>query len=227
MRSPKQIRLETAVHESGHAVAGFLSGRRIDHVRVKSEDELKKMEEEVLSNPGTIRDADRSGHVVFEPHYVNSLGEAIEEIVIYYAGEETTQMAWVAGFVTDEEIGGTPFTLEELEADVDLLMANGQTPPERAKALYGTESSPGDYRHADELAEAWTSDPMEKYALLGFCHARTRNLVQSELFRRMAVSFVPTIEEKGEVPGELAHHLLHRAHVVFELQEGGRKEEAT
>lgn len=210
MRNPKQIRLEVAFHEAGHAVTGFLSGRRIERVGVWSEEQL--------SDSQAVTDTDHIGRVVFQDFDPTSLSEAVDDIVMYYAGDAAARMAWASGIVTDEQIGVTTvITTEDLSVD-ELLASNGRTPVESAVA-YGMYRMPSkdDAALAADMAKEWTSDPLELAALLGFCQRRTANLAATEQFQIMVGYLAVQLEEKGEMGGDLVHHLLDRQRAVQRL----------
>jgi len=209
MRSPKQIRLETCFHESGHAVAAHLLGRRIRSASVWSE--------EALSVPEVVVDADAIGRVVLENRPPRSLEEAIADIVGCFAGEAASHIAWALGIVTDEQVGAKEIPIEELSADELLIVGSGQSPAQAAAArAYYRMPADGDQADAREIAKVWTSDPLEAAALIGFCQRRTANFAATDRFQAATNMLAGFLEEQGEMTGELIHHLLEREDEIHE-----------
>jgi hypothetical protein len=201
-RTPAQIRLEGATHEAGHAVAMFLLGQEIDHLE--------------LMRPFELRSDGLAGCVQSMPHEVTTIGDAIDELVVYLAGEAAFRVAWANGVLGNAEIGGI-----EAEAPVALLLAmpNGSSMADRAahQGWYERDDHP-DERNAAALAAHFTTGALETDLLLKFARARTSAMVGTERFQALCADLARVLLKRSPLPGADAVAVLGRADRVHEIR---------
>lgn len=199
MRTPAQIRLEAAWHEASHAVAMYLQGQEIDHLE--------------LMRPDEIREDGLAGLVQGAPCPITTIGDAVDSIVELLAGEGGFRIAWAAGMLGNEEVGG-----EEIEPPVELLaaMPNGHAARATELGWYERDDHP-DEKTAKLLAKHFTSGPLEAELLLKFARARTTGMVETPRFQALAGDLARVLLKRSPLPGEDAVAVLQRADRLYEI----------
>jgi len=167
MRTPRQVRFEAAYHEAGHACPFYWHGHPVESIHLMTPEEAQTREQ-----------GDEAGCCILPARSPENVCEAQERVVELLAGEAGVRIAWAMHLLSNDEIGGIEvpsqdFTLEELAAS-----PNGATPQQGSahRGWYERSDHP-DEVNAAELARAFSSDPLEAAALMGYCKARTTALV--------------------------------------------------
>jgi hypothetical protein len=137
-----------------------------------------------LVQPDEVRsDGDRAGCVVGSTEAIRDVCEAQREAVILLSGEAAFRVAWASGALSDEQIGGARRELSDGEA---LVAAKADTPAQRATLLgWYSRAEHSDERHVREIAEWFSSSPLEAAALTNYLQLRTTAFVQTERFQRL------------------------------------------
>lgn len=210
MRSPTQIRTETVWHEAAHAAAGYLLGYEISRITVAPEEAQRDL----------VEDIDAVGSVYFADREIVTLADAINEIVIYLAGEAGTAVSWALGVITDQQIGGMVIPDSELTIEAALAGANGRTPAQQGAsfAFYRADAD-HDMTSARAIAEAWTRDGLEAELLLSFCRMRTANIVNTERFQRLQNSLAVKLMDTDEIHGAWASRQCYIADFATDYAE--------
>lgn len=202
VRTPKQIRLEAAHHEAGHAVSMYLHNVEIDHLE--------------LMRPNEIREDGLAGCVQSMPHSISTIGDCVDGLVEYLAGEAAFRIAWAGGAFGDEEVGG-----ERVEHPVELLLAmpNGSTRADRAahEGWYERADHP-DERNAATLAAHITSGVLETELLLKFARARTSAMAATERFQVLCGALARALFKRSRLSGADAVAVLERADRLHEIR---------
>jgi hypothetical protein len=80
--------LEAAYHEAGHGVAMWLQETEIDHLE--------------LMRPDELRQDGLAGCVQAVPSPIATIGDAVDAVVEYLAGEAAFRIAWANGVLANE-----------------------------------------------------------------------------------------------------------------------------
>jgi hypothetical protein len=208
VRSSAQIRLEASFHEGGHATAMWLLGVRIDHLE--------------LMRPDEVRADGLAGCVQQLPTSIDTIGAAIDQIVIYFAGESAFRTAWAAGTVSDDDIGGGQ---HDTPIEVMLASPNGASPG-IAASFEGWLERPNqpDEVNARSLAEhkRFTSSLFEAELLLKFARARTASMVDTPRFLSICGDLAGVLREHAPLEGADAEARMGRTAYVYDIGQRAR-----
>jgi hypothetical protein len=203
-----------AWHEAGHAVAAYLLGLRIERIWIASPAELE-----------AIEPAGASGHVELEQRPIVDLGDALNHMLVYLAGEAAVRGAWALGLLDEIEFGFTepapePETLAE---QVDELLARRGGSPTAATASYGylSPAAESDLAAVREISAEWAFSSLEAASMQNLAEHRVAEWVGQPRFQALLGTLGPALL-KGSMSGELADHLLGRADEIHgaEAREG-------
>jgi hypothetical protein len=203
----------TCWHEAGHAVAGFLLNVPILEIVVLGPDELAEHHAKGSE--------EHWGFVLFGDYPEDTLGRAIDSMIISLAGEASVRVSWALGVLEAirTEAPPDPVTLEEITEAVNTV-PEGATPASSA-AYFGYRDGKAaaiDLRDAEEVADRWTWGGPDRAALVAYAQASAAEWVQTPRFQSLLGRLSASLLERGSMPGSFAEDLLRRANRIFDLE---------
>ena len=222
--STARDRYLTAWHEAAHAAAAFAVDRAVERV-------------EIVAPTANHLEGGELGICRTAPFTITTVHEALDDVLIDFAGEATVVAAFHLGLLDDDlmrlaeaaapnpstaakDAGDTPSPpVPELTAEELLAMPHGADAVHRAAYLGVRGCDTKDAKQARDTARSWTASEVGALAFLDYSRHRTIELVRTGEFIAMARKVAMALLEFDVLEGPQAYQLCERASVLHRTRE--------